>query len=87
MVFANNFRITEASSYQGLILKNQLNQEILTVSEAGDLNAGGYVQLDTVSSAPPAADCDEASEEGRMEFDPASDLLYICSGVSGWVTK
>jgi hypothetical protein len=53
----------------------------------GDASFTGYVQLDTVSGAPPSADCDEASEEGRMKFDPTADVLYICSGVSGWVTK
>ncbi|MCP4603199.1 MAG: hypothetical protein GY847_22240, partial [Proteobacteria bacterium] len=87
MIFDNNFRITEASSYEGLILKNQLSQDVLNITEAGDLNVEGYVRLDTVSSAPPAADCDEASEEGRMKFDPISDALYLCSGLSGWVTK
>ena len=78
VVFANNFRITEASSYEGLIFKNQLSQDILSITEAGDLNVAGYLQLDTVSSAPAAADCDEASEAGRMKVDPSSELLYIC---------
>ena len=41
MVFKNNFRITEGVSYEGLILKNQLNREILTISEEGDLNVNG----------------------------------------------
>jgi len=53
----------------------------------GDLSVAGYVQLDTVFDSPPATDCDAASEEGRMKFDPSSDVLYICSGASGWVSK
>ncbi|MCP4666074.1 MAG: hypothetical protein GY849_06880, partial [Deltaproteobacteria bacterium] len=92
MIFANNFRIPEASKYEGLILKNQLSQDVLNITEAGELNTKGglttegYVQLDTVAAAPPAADCDEASEEGRMKFDPVTEVLYICAA-SGWVTK
>ncbi len=92
MVFNNNFRITEAGGYEGLILKNQLSQDVLNITEAGDLNTegdmhvGGYVQLDTVAGAPPAEDCDEASEEGRMKFDPVSEVFYLCA-TSGWVTK
>lgn len=47
----------------------------------------GYVQLATVTGAPPAVDCNESAEEGRMKFDPTNDVLYICSGASGWVSK
>lgn len=63
------------------------NVGIGTTSPQSSLQVAGYVQLDTVTGAPPAADCNEASEEGRMIFDPNSDILYICSGVSGWVSK
>jgi hypothetical protein len=50
------------------------------------LQAAGYVQLDTLVAAPPAADCDEVSERGRMKVDVVNDLLYICTN-SGWVAK
>jgi hypothetical protein len=50
------------------------------------LQAEGYVQLDALSAAPPAADCDEVSERGRMKVDVVNDLLYICTN-SGWVFK
>lgn len=41
IVFANNFRITEGSAFEGLILKNQLDREILVVDEEGILNING----------------------------------------------
>ncbi len=63
------------------------NVGIGTSTPNSKLQVNGYIQLDTVSSAPPAADCDAASEEGRMKFDPTSDVLYICSGASGWISK
>lgn len=63
------------------------NVGIGTTNPQSKLQVDGYIQLDTVAGAPPAADCNEASEEGRMIFDPNSDVLYICSGVSGWVSK
>ena len=47
---------------------------------------GGYVQLDTLTAAPPAADCDEDSERGRMKVDIVNNVLYICA-ISGWVSK
>ena len=63
------------------------NVGIGTSSPNSTLQVNGYVQLGLTSGAPPSGDCDDASEEGRMKFDPASDLLYICSGLSGWVSK
>ncbi len=41
MVFANEFRITEADQYEGLILKNHFDREIFTLSEEGALNIHG----------------------------------------------
>ena len=63
------------------------NVGIGTTTPQSSLQVSGYTQLDTVTSAPPSADCDAATEEGRMKFDATNDLLYICSGVSGWVSK
>jgi hypothetical protein len=57
-----------------------------TTSPQSALQVGGYVQLDVLSAAPPATDCDEASELGRMKVDVVNDLLYICTN-SGWVAK
>lgn len=51
------------------------------------LQVVGYTQIDTTAGAPPGMHCDEATETGRMKFDDTADLLYICSGVSGWISK
>ena len=50
------------------------------------LHVSGYTQLDLTAGAPPAADCDDASERGRMKVDSAAGLLYVCVD-SGWVGK
>jgi hypothetical protein len=57
-----------------------------TTDPQSALQVEGYIQLDTLAGAPPAADCDEASERGRMKVDIVNDLLYICTN-SGWITK
>jgi hypothetical protein len=53
---------------------------------AGNIDADGYIKLALTSGAPPSADCDEASERGRMKVDSTAGLLYICVD-SGWVSK
>ena len=44
MIFANDFRITEASTYDGLILKNQTGQEIMSIDENGNLTTAGTLE-------------------------------------------
>jgi hypothetical protein len=56
--------------------------------EGGLKVVSGYIQLPTISgAAPPAADCDDPSEYGRMlvRTDGATNL-YVCTA-SGWVGK
>jgi hypothetical protein len=50
---------------------------------------GNYVQLPTVTGAPPpVGDCDEAGEAGRMVVrTDGSTNLYVCTGVGGWAGK
>jgi hypothetical protein len=58
-----------------------------------DDNKRLYIQLDTVGTSggvftlPPAADCDEVNEYGRMMFDPSGfgngGYLFICDD-TGW---
>ena len=51
-----------------------------------------YLQLDTMADSmqlfPPANDCDEVNERGRMIWDPSwtvsGGALYICDD-TGWV--
>jgi hypothetical protein len=76
----------------------QLATEVrLTVEPSGDVGIGtktpasalqvvGYAQLDLTAGAPPAADCDEPAERGRMKVDGAAALLYVCVD-SGWAAK
>lgn len=45
----------------------------------------GYLQLETVVGAPPAADC-ASQYVGRMVFEPGANLLWICDG-STWISK
>jgi len=45
-----------------------------------------YVQLSTVSGMPPAQDCKNAVDYGRMSVDPQSGTLWICVA-SGWEAK
>jgi hypothetical protein len=58
------------------------------VGVEGNLRVNGdYVQLPTINGVnPPSADCDEASEYGRMVVRVDTSILYICV-VSGWVGK
>lgn len=50
------------------------------------LQVNGYIQLALTSGAPPAADCNESTERGRMKVDNAAGVLYICMD-PGWVSK
>ncbi len=45
----------------------------------------GYIELDTSSGTPPAADCNASDEVGRMKVDVSLDNLYVCFS-GGWVT-
>lgn len=47
---------------------------------------GNYLQLPTRTVAPPATDCDEAKEAGRLVVRVAATApnLYICRGTAGW---
>ena len=43
------------------------------------------IQISTINTAAPAGtDCDVAGETGKYYWDSTNDLLYVCSGVSGW---
>jgi len=57
-----------------------------TADPRSALHVNGYIQLDTATVAPPAVDCDEATERGRMKVDSASGSLYVCVD-TGWIAK
>ena len=84
----NNLPIVfEPNQVETMRLTPAGNVGIGTTNPQSTLQVNGYVQLALTSGAPSATDCDAAAEEGRMKFDPTADLLYICSGVSGWISK
>ena len=47
---------------------------------------GKYVQFeDNNSGAPPAADCDNDAERGRISLDTSNNRIYVCMGATrGW---
>ena len=57
---------------------------IRTTTPASALQVRGYTQLDLTPGMPPAGDCDEATERGRMKVDSAAGMIYVCVN-SGWV--
>ena len=69
-----------------MTIKNNGNVGIGTANPQSALQVNGYIQLALTSGIPPSADCDDASERGRMKVDNATGLLYICVD-SGWVAK
>jgi hypothetical protein len=43
------------------------------------------IQVTTVNTAAPAGTaCDAAGEVGKIYWDSTNDILWICSGASGW---
>lgn len=50
--------------------------------------AGNYIQFPTRAGAPPATDCDNVAEAGRIVVrTDGPPELYICKGTAGWVSK
>ena len=56
------------------------------VHAEGELSVGGYIKLGISLGPPPATDCDEVSELGRMKVDSVNNVIYICV-TSGWISK
>jgi hypothetical protein len=59
------------------------NVGIGTSAPQSSLQVNGYVQLALTAGAPPAADCDNAAEHGRMKVDATGNKLYVCTS-TGW---
>jgi hypothetical protein len=81
-----------AASYVDLYASNEIK-----ISGSGGLtataNAGGFIvpdgkyfqATDNNAGAPPAGDCDDDSEYGRISLDTANERLYVCNGAArGW---
>ncbi len=80
------FRITPGAPTGSLEITSTGDVGIGTGLPNSKLQVNGYIQLAVTSGAPPAADCDQVSERGRMTVDSANGLLYVCVN-SGWVAK
>ena len=65
------------------------NHDILGVNriETKELSVSESLKINSLVAAPASSDCDAEDEAGSMVFDATNDLLYICSGASGWVSK
>jgi len=59
------------------------NIGINTGNPQSALQINGYTQLGLTTVVPPSADCDNATEYGRMKVDSANSYLYVCV-VGGW---
>ena len=68
---------------QVMTIRSNGNVGVGTASPQSALQVNGYVQLALTTGAPPAADCDNASEYGRMKVDATGDKLFICTS-TGW---
>ncbi len=71
-----------------MVLLNGGNVGIGTTSPQSTLHVpdGKYAQFeDNNAGAPPAGDCDNNAERGRMSIDTTNNLLYVCNGATrGW---
>lgn len=71
-----------------MVIKNNGNVGIGTSSPQSTLHVpdGKYAQFeDNNAGAPPAGDCDNNAERGRMSIDTTNNRLYVCNGATrGW---
>jgi len=68
------------------VINENGNVGIGTTAPQSTLQVNGYTQLALTGGIPPATDCDDPSEYGRMKVDASAGSLYICVA-SGWVAK
>ena len=78
--FSGNLIVNGASSQVGVGVASPAPNTLL------EIGSGGYLQFDKTSAgAPPASDCNDNAERGRMAIDTTNNLLYICNGFTrGW---
>jgi len=77
--------------FRRMTITHSGNVGIGTQTPQSKLQVNGYVQLDLTSGTPPAADCDQTSEMGRMKVDSSGGgSLFVCTIIGtgiGWVAK
>lgn len=76
-----------AGSVERMRIDANGNVGIGTTQPVSPLQVNGYLQISLTSGVPPAADCNEAAEAGRMKYDAGVNRIYICSGAGGWRTR
>lgn len=89
------FVIEDNSPVNSLYIKDTGNVGIATTTPQSILQLGtpkdatnSYFQLDVVTSAPAAGDCDAENEIGRVIMaSTTARYLYVCGGVAGWGTS
>lgn len=81
------FSVTHDGFHHDFIVHSTTgNVGIGTLEPQSALQVEGYTQLGLTSGSPPPADCDHASERGRMMVDSGAGMLWVCVD-SGWVSK
>jgi len=82
----------DSSSVGNLLLLQNESVDKFKVDPSGNVEAAGNIKADNYlqvgangDGAPPAGDCDDDSERGRMYIDTTNNRLYICNGEKkGW---
>jgi len=72
MIFSNDFRITEATDYAGLIFKNQLGAEILNMNEDGDLKVSNGLSAQSLEISGDTTITGNTSVTGNMTLNNIS---------------
>jgi len=77
--------------FDALVVGSVAGDNVAFNPGSGNLIVANYTQLALTSGVPPSADCDEASEMGRMKVDySGGGFLYVCTQTAlgiGWVAK
>ena len=77
--------VATSNATERMRITNNGNVGIGTATPKSALQVNGYMQMDVKSDAPPAEDCDNDDEKGRMTLDDSGNQLWICNGASrGW---
>jgi hypothetical protein len=59
------------------------NVGVGTSAPQSQLQVNGYIQLALTAGAPPAVDCNNTAQYGRMKVDATGNKLYVCTS-TGW---
>jgi hypothetical protein len=75
--------ITAVIAGTGLTGGGQLGSVTLSLAaQPVTVDSAGYARLPVTASTPPAGDCNEAGEAGRMTFATSGGTIYVCDGAT-----